>query len=489
MTGNTPFRGRACSGQPTWTTSRLGDCLAGALITCVLTVVLVVAVGAVSPTQATPTRPTVRLDLTRVPGHLPPDAQLRFIAGRSFFKRPWVQSGATTTLRDGLGPHYSARSCAGCHVGAGRSSPVGSSPDSPAFDPEFADVSATRLMARFDATENAAAFLPLGTTWQAFSTTRTTPRTLSGVEGQLQLRYTRTSWRYPDGRRVIGRRPDYRLSGAPPASAARAVLSVRIAPSLELVARIEQVSNQSIVALADPSDLNKDGISGRIHPRIARAGWPQAGRFGLKARHPTLRHQVAAALQEDLGITSSLFPEEACAPSQAACLAAPNGRGASVGGRRSGQAPDDYEISDQLLDQLVTFLMQIESPAPPPPQTQGHAIFTRIGCAQCHVPTLAAPVGNLRLFSDLLLHDMGDGLADHGPGAGELAREWRTAPLSKLRLRTQLTATANYLHDGRATTIEQAVLWHGGEAQQSRQRFSGLSATNRKLLINYVGSL
>lgn len=480
-----------------------GRTLSGQLIASILAVVGVcwlvgVAVGAIGKqtrpeshsapaTTAVGLQPIARLSLTAIPRQLPIGDQFRFITGRSFFEDRWVVSGASTTLRDGLGPMFSARNCSACHQGGGRSSPV--------FQTVFSDVTPTALTLRFDDQYPSASSLPIGTTWAAFVVPQAIPFGAANSrkpEGSFQARAQKQIWHYPDGEAVTLLRPQYRLENAPVEPSA---LSVRIAPSLDLAAKIDQVAASSILALADPTDQNGDGVSGRVHPAIKTLGRDVVGRFGLKARHVSLREQVAAALNEDLGITSTLFTTEACGDLQPLCLTAPNGRGTTVGGiSNSDQAPV-HEIGDQQLSEMVLFLSNLDVPAGNPakqakPDGSGATLFAATGCAVCHTPSLRTHgTASVSLFSNLLVHDMGPELADSGAGAGELGREWRTAPLKNIRLRKALTLHENYLHDGRAQTLEQAIIWHGGEGGAARDRFSRLNKTERQALLDYVGRL
>jgi len=359
----------------------------------------------------------------------------------------------------------------------------------------FADVQPTDLTLRFDNQYPPSASFPLGSTWTAFAVPQANPfgaDNRQAAEGRFQARATRLFWRYPDGEALTLLLPQYRLEKAP---AEPPVLSVRVAPSLDLSAMINQVATATILALADPADENGDGVSGRVHPALHALGPGVAGRFGLKARHINLREQVAAALNEDLGITSTLFPNEACSDSQVLCQAAPNGRGTTVGGLLSSDRAPMHEIADQQLDELVLFLSHLDIPDTGPAQQAnvdgpGATLFAATGCVECHTPTLeTSDEESVSLFSDLLLHDMGPGLADNGHDTGTLAREWRTAPLKNIRLRRALTRHENYLHDGRAETIEQAVIWHGGEAGAARERFAQLTKTERQALLNFVAQL
>ena len=232
---------------------------------------------------------------------------------------------------------------------------------------------------------------------------------------------------------------------------------------------LEAIPDATLLALADPTDSNKDGISGRVSlvpDRIFNS--KQIGRFGFKAIHPTVRAQTAAAFFGDMGMTSSLFGAE-------------------------GEEP---EVSDEMLTGVDFY--QRAAGVPPardqlnPDVQAGKTIFQTINCSGCHTMTQRSGASDLPAlenqvfhpFTDLLLHDMGPGLADKRPEFDANGREWRTTPLWGLGLHTALSDRApGYLHDGRARTVEEAILWHGGEAQQSQQLFKGLSLNERQQLL------
>src|SRR5690606_32923607 len=262
------------------------------------------------------------------------------------------------------------------------------------------------------------------------------------------------------------------------------LVSARLAPALAGVGRIGRIADAGLLALEDPDDGNGDGISGRAH-RLPEGG---IGRFGHKASQPSLALQVAAALRDDIGITSRHFPAESCTRAQAGCAAAPSGAG-----------PDGpHEISDFLFDALVAHVASLPSPvsrrAPGVGDAgEGARLFGLAGCAACHVPTLPTVDGEVvALHSDLLLHDMGEGLADALGEGDAMGAEWRTAPLAGIGERARAgerLGRAGFLHDGRAHTLLDAILWHGGEAAPARERFRALDGRERSALLDYLRGL
>jgi CxxC motif-containing protein (DUF1111 family) len=248
---------------------------------------------------------------------------------------------------------------------------------------------------------------------------------------------------------------------------------------------LESVPAAALEALADPDDADGDGISGRLN-RLDEAG--AIGRFGWKANVADLRHQTAQAALGDMGLTTSIFPDQNCPPAQAACAAAP--------------AEAGPEIADPLLDRIVTAMRTVAVPAQrnptDPAVAAGHAAFLRFGCGACHAPTLttdgSAPLPELRdqvfhPFTDLLLHDMGDALADGRPDHDATGREWRTPPLWGLGLVPVVNGHRRLLHDGRARGFAEAILWHGGEGEAAREAFRTAPADERAALVAFLASL
>jgi CxxC motif-containing protein (DUF1111 family) len=263
-----------------------------------------------------------------------------------------------------------------------------------------------------------------------------------------------------------------KLSG-PPVDR-RTVMTVRLAPDLVSVGRIAQVSDAAILAHADPDDRNGDGLSGRANI-VKGDGAPMIGRFGWRATGPSLDRQIEAAFVTDLGMSTKDVPRPAgdCTAVQTACLNAPDGR--DGGGE---------EIAPEIVAALGDFLVK-QRPAPTAQRRDQHPLFAKLGCAQCHVPALAAAQGGkVTIFSDLLLHDMGPGLSDGTAEGGANPGEWRTAPLVGLG-----RPGRRLLHDGRASSMDQAIRWHDGEALAARQRYETLDASLRQSLLDYLDGL
>lgn len=430
--------------------------------------------------------PAANLDLLR---------QEPFLIGRALFRDPWVTAPASTSARDGLGPLFNASSCVTCHRLGGRG-------DGAETGTELAMGMVARLIpaepdARSDpiyGNQLQTRGVDLGPHGTLAAADAGRSGNLAVGEARITVSYTSLAGHYADGTPYRLRRPSYSVSelsygDLDPDSR----LTVRLAPPLIGVGLLEAVPDSELRALADPDDADGDGISGRIAEVADPAtGGRVTARFGHKADKPDLPSQIATALRDDIGITSSRRPEQPCTMSQIACLTAPSGAGPQPG----------VEIADDLFDALVYFTRLTAVPAAAPLDAQGQRgrrHFYRAGCSACHVPALRTgkvaglpELSEQRIwpYSDLLLHDLGDGLADPARGDGSAdPAEWRTPPLWGIGLTERYARRAAYLHDGRAGTLEEAILWHGGEAQSAREQFRALSLAERDALISFLRSL
>ena len=369
---------------------------------------------------------------------------LDFEAGKALFQKNWVGAPASTGASDGLGPLYNARSCEACHGGAGRGRP---------FDPSRPGAAGAALVFQL-----AAPHERYGAQLQ--------PLSLPGLAGEaaITLHYEEVERRFPDGETVLLRRPRYQAADAA-GQALNLSLSARLAPPLYGVGLLDAVSAQAIAARADPLDADGDGVSGRA-----------AGRFGWRAAEASLEAQTARALALDLGIGNPLYPDPYgdCTAAQASC------RSFAAGGSA---AHEGLEAAPVVLDTLLHYLRRLPAPAPSGAEARGEALFAEAGCPACHRPSLPLPGGEIRPYSDLLLHDMGPELADRDAQGGILDAEWRSAPL------WGAGRGGPYLHDGRARSLTEAVLWHGGEAEAARDRFMSMRSADRSALIDFVSGL
>jgi CxxC motif-containing protein (DUF1111 family) len=380
------------------------------------------------------------------------DAGLDRAIGKALFERAWVPAPSSTRANDGLGPLFDARSCASCHPGgAGR----GASALDAQGHPEGLGLVLSLIR-------------PDGTGDPIYGH-RLETMTLPGIpaEGVIAVDVQ-------DGRRVPRvEEPGYgRLDPA-------TRISLRAAPDLRGRGRLEDVADATILAMEDADDANGDGVRGRARRLAMPEHGSSIGRFGWKASHATLESQASEAFALDLGLSTPLRlePWGDCTEKQAACRNAPMGR----------EAEGEPEIGEPIVQRLVAYLRGLEVPASGPDK-RGARLFAATGCAACHRPSLPTREGgSAALFTDVLLHDMGEGLADPTGVPGAAAGEWRTAPLAGLS--RALARGTGLLHDGRATDVGAAIGWHGGEASSARARFDKLSAGERRALIDYVSSL
>ncbi|MEL6598604.1 MAG: di-heme oxidoredictase family protein [Pseudomonadota bacterium] len=389
-----------------------------------------------------------------------------FFVGNGVFDRPWVAAPSSTIASDGLGPLYNARSCQGCHIKDGRGHPP---------EPGYTNM----VSMLFALSDRAGQPDPvLGNQFQ--------DQAIPGheSEGRVTVRYEEDPFTYPDGTVVSLRRPIYETEAA---LAAGVALNPRIAPPMIGLGLVEAIAEADLLANADPEDLNGDGISGRAH-RIGEA----IGRFGWKTTTASVLEQSAVAFHNDMGLSTRLMRTSHgdCTPAQTACRAAFHGDDA--GGP---------EIADALLDLVSFYSANLAVPARRDHEDaevlEGKRLFYAARCTACHVPKFAtaadAPEEQRNQliwpYSDFLLHDMGPGLADATPTGSIAGSEWRTQPLWGVGLTETVNGHTYFLHDGRARSLEEAILWHGGEAEASRDTFAGFGAAERAKIIRFLESL
>ena len=308
-------------------------------------------------------------------------------------------------------------------------------------------------------------------------------------EADVEISYTYEPHTFADGTAYELRRPSYRIVNPYRPLPADIMLSPRVAAPVFGLGLLEAIADEDILVREDPDDRDGDGISGR-------ANWvwdivqqqSAVGRFGWKANQPTLLQQTAAAFSTDIGITNSLFPVDVQDDN-------PTGSDLSVGAMPT-------EISDSLLHAVEFYVRTLAVPgrrnATSQQVQQGKALFTTVGCAACHTPDQRTRVNTafpqlshqlIHPYTDLLLHDMGEELADNRPDYLATGREWRTPPLWGIGLTQRVNGHTNFLHDGRARNLQEAILWHGGEAEPAKERFRGLEKADRDALIAFVESL
>ena len=432
--------------------------------------------------------------------NMPFERELDFKLGNGLFRKLWVTAPSSTRASDGLGPYYNSRSCQRCHLKDGRGHvppPEGTDADGIAKT-MFLRVSIPAKTAdmpeAMQAIEGYIATLPdptYGEQLQDFASPGMPP------EYRLGVAWTYETVQLSGGETAELRRPVWTaedLAHGPLAEGA--MLSPRVAPQMIGLGLLEAVSAQDILANADPDDADGDGISGRANVVwSARQQRPLLGRFGLKAGKPTIEEQAAAAFSGDMGISTELHPDGwgECTAAEADCRAQPDGGD-----------PEHHGLeADEEAMRLVTFYARnLAVPArrdwDDPQVLAGKKAFYESGCASCHHPKFVTqrledrPEQSFQLiwpYTDLLLHDMGEGLADHRPEARADGTEWRTPPLWGVGLTQDVSGHTEFLHDGRARNLLEAVLWHGGEAAPAREKVVDMPPEDRAALIRFLESL
>ncbi len=422
------------------------------------------------------------------------DARLDFMVGNGFFRRLWVTAPSSTASSDGLGPFYNARACQRCHIKDGRGHP-------PAAD--WPDDNAVSMVLRLSAppsTESEEMLL-------ASRRANTIPDPVYGgqlqdfavpgltAEGRMVIEYEEFDILLDDGTAVGLRRPDYSVSdlGYGPLSDG-AMTSPRVAPPMIGLGLLEAVAEADILAKADPGDADGDGISGRANIVWNKeSGRPELGRFGWKAGEPSLSQQNSHAFSLDVGLATPISPVPwgDCTPAQEPCIRAPHGGNA-----------DGLEATAAVMEKILFYTRNLAVPArrgvSAPAVLDGKRLFYEAGCISCHTPKYVTPVNEdqpeqsrqlIWPYTDMLLHDMGSGLADGRPEGLADGSEWRTPPLWGIGLTEAVNGHTFFLHDGRARGLAEAILWHGGEAQAARDRFAAMSAEERKKLMAFLESL
>lgn len=401
-----------------------------------------------------------------------------FFTGDSLFNQAWVTAPASTSARDGLGPTFNTRSCAGCHFRDGRGRP-----------PLEEGGTLESMLIRISVPGEDPHGGPLGD--PAYGG-QVQIGALDGVptEATVRVYWEEEEGAYEDGTRYSLRTPRYEyedLAFGPFAAGLRE--SGRTAPHMSGLGLLEAIPEQVLRDWADPDDSNGDGISGELNSVWdATASAMRPGRFGWKSEQPTVRQQVAGALVGDMGITSPIFGEQNCPAPQVECAEAPNG--------------GEPEIPGDNFEKLVFYSATLAPPTRPdhadPEVIRGREWIRDLGCTDCHkesVETGEHPsiselsFQKIRPYTDLLLHDMGDALSDARPAYSAGGNEWRTPPLWGVGRIEVVNEHQLLLHDGRARGFAEAILWHGGEAEEAKEAFRALPVEERQALIRFLESL
>lgn len=418
--------------------------------------------------------PQANLSMTR---------RLDFSVGNSFFRNPWVEAPASTDARDGLGPLFNTNSCQGCHIKDGRGHPPAAG--------EFPVSLFLRLAVPADPEQDAEVLRQHGFKPAPVYGSQLQTAALPAAKPEADLV---TDWQpvqetLADGTVIELRKPVYRIEnpnyGPLPDDL---LVSPRVAPQMIGMGLLEAIPLADLKALADPNDTDNDGISGKLNQvwdLATRQTLP--GRFGWKAAEPDVHQQSMGAFAGDMGLTSSIKPTTDCTPEQ------------QCGRFTHGGEP---EVSDKVAHFVTFYARSLAVPARRDPGSEsvrkGARLFNEIRCASCHTPKHQTgevadrpDLSNQTIwpYTDLLLHDMGPALADGRDEFLASGNEWRTPPLWGIGLAQVVNPQAGFLHDGRARTLEEAILWHGGEARPAADRFRQMPAPDRTALLDFLNSL
>lgn len=378
-----------------------------------------------------------------------------------------------TQRNHGLGPIFNNQSCASCHIADGR----GRAPN--------AGESLSSLLIRISIPGQDA---------------HGGPNPVPGFGGQLQQRgifgvlaeagvnvsYTETNYQFPDGENYSLREPKFDIVNPYTVLPGGVMTSPRMATPVFGLGLIEAIPEKNILAKADENDADGDGISGKPNYGYdVQSKSIKLGRFGWKAAQPTIIQQSAGAYVEDMGITNMIFQYES-----------------SLGQPQCNNSTNKYELGDSTLYAVAYYIKSLAVPgrrnADDADVKAGKKLFMNVGCAKCHTPmqqtatdVVFPELSNQTIYpyTDVLLHDMGAGLADNRPDYRASGTEWRTSPLWGIGLTNVVNNHNNFLHDGRARNLIEAIMWHGGEAEHTKNNFAALSKSDRDKLIKFLNSL
>ncbi|MBI1183942.1 c-type cytochrome [bacterium] len=373
----------------------------------------------------------------------------------------------------GLGPVYNSNSCFNCHVNDGRGKPINPG--------ETLKSMLIRLSVPGE-NEHGGPLAAPGFGGQLQD------KAVFGIpaEAHVNVVWHETEVALSDGQSQMLRYPEWTLSEYYTNPPANMLLSARIAPPVHGLGLLELVDESTLLSFADENDLDGDGISGRPNYVFHdKSGQMMMGRFGWKAEAPTLEQQIAGAYNDDMGVTTSYYPNES-----------------SASQLQNDKLKDDPEVPDSVFHAVVFYVQSLAVPARRNSTNEqvlrGEQLFAQTGCAKCHIPTMrtgtqvvfkSASNQLIHPYTDMLLHDMGPALSDNRPSYKAEGSEWRTPPLWGIGLTETVNGHTNFLHDGRARNLLEAILWHGGEAQNSRDAVVKLSSSDRAALLAFLNSL
>jgi CxxC motif-containing protein (DUF1111 family) len=399
-----------------------------------------------------------------------------FATGNSLFNQSWVSSPASTTARDGLGPTFNARACANCHFKDGRGKPLTSGQSSNGF---LMRVS----MPGQNINGQSTPVLGYGLQIQDLSN--------NGIpnEAKTVVNYQVITGTFADGSTYELQKPVYNFTNEQFGSLNGVQTSPRVGQQTIGLGFIDALPDSEITKFEDEFDIDNDGISGRAnYVYNIETSTQRLGKYGWKANAPTLKIQIVEAFHGDMGLTTTLHPDNNCPSPQNDCVNAPDGG-----------AP---EVSDNQLNQVLFYQASLAVPNRRNVKNEsvlkGRVLFDELNCIGCHAINQQTGTSSInpiisditiKPYSDFLLHNMGDALADNRADFRANGNEWRTQPLWGIGLISTVNGHTNLLHDGRARNAEEAILWHGGEAEQSKTDYTNLSANQRQQMLDFINSL
>ncbi len=423
--------------------------------------------------------------------------ELDFKVGDGFFRRVWVSAPSSTKAADGLGPLFNAKACQRCHLKDGRGHPPnGNWPQDDAVSMFLrlsipAQTPAQQALLQ-GGRVNVIPEPTYGGQLQDSSIQGHVP------EGRMHITYTELPLRLSGGEQASLRQPTYSVTDLGYGPLHKDVmLSPRVTNQMIGLGLLEVISESDIRAREDILDKNGDGISGKTNEVWSPSrGRIMLGRFGWKAGNATIEDQTAGAFSGDIGISSPAHLEGSgeCTDRQPACQKAMHGGDVKY---------DNVEAPKNVIDLVTFYASNLAVPqrrdVDDPKVLAGKKVFYETGCIACHTPKFITPrnIANrpeqsrqlIWPYTDLLLHDMGNGLADNRPEGRADGREWRTPPLWGIGLTKVVSGHTFFLHDGRARNLLEAVLWHGGEASPAQKKVVNMSPQDRKNLIRFLESL
>ncbi|MFT6820817.1 MAG: CxxC motif-containing protein (DUF1111 family) [Myxococcota bacterium] len=391
-----------------------------------------------------------------------------FFSGNAFFNQGWVAAPASTDARDGLGPLFNARSCSACHFRDGRGAP-----------PEDGEGPLVGVLLRLSVPSAS------GPQPHPVYGGQLQDQAILGVsvEGVPSIEWTEMPGAFDDGAPYSLLSPLYVINDLAHGPLGDDVMvSPRVAPAMPGLGLLEAIPDSVLIDQADANDVDGNGISGRVQ-------WigDRTGRFGWKGDAVDLPDQVAHAFAGDLGLTTDLILLDDCTSGQVSCTESVSG--------------GDPEVRSNIFDLVTLYSRTIAPPARRMADDEtvlrGKTLFNGSGCADCHTPshtTGLSPIAALSdqliwPYTDLLLHDMGEGLADGRPVGEASGQEWQTPALWSVGLINEVSGHTRFLHDGRARSLTEAILWHGGEAESAALTFRALDEEERSALVTFVEDL